>query len=197
MSNPSGVKLSNGSYRGGSSIIKRGGSFGSFDPAESKNTVRAPKKKTAPPSKGIPKPQPPQSLQVQRKSLLDMAANAAVSKKKKKLKFPKNISDEVKRDVARIGSIAEWASKQKGFKALVEGKLERRNTRALRSQADPKPKNRETRSDNSTGQKFRSSNMRRIKKLRSEITEAKDFIRITEKEINRLLRADGQTLDEQ
>lgn len=177
--------MSRGCYSGSHTIVRADGSFSSYDPAESRyEPIR--KNNRTKSAKNAVKQVKPLSLGAQRKSLLNIAADACVLNRKLGLKFPKNIGDEVQQDVARVGTIEAWASKQDGFNELVKNKLQKKQERERRKDraATSKPlKNFVKRTRTFHKQE---PDPKRIALLKREIAQAQEFIRCAEKEIRRL-----------
>ncbi|WP_299567514.1 hypothetical protein [uncultured Sulfitobacter sp.] len=128
----------------------------------------------------------PLSLSAQRKILLNIAADARVSNRKQGLKFPKNIGDEVQQDVARIGTLEAWVSKQAGFNELVKKKLQKKQERENRKDKSAIAKPLEVVVKRPRTVHKQEPNSKRIALLKSEIAQAQEFIRCAEKEIKRL-----------
>ncbi|MFG5381727.1 hypothetical protein [Yoonia sp. R2-816] len=178
--------LRRGSYSGGHTIIRADGSFGSFDPAETRyEPKRAQKNKTKRPKKAV-KPSKPLPLAAQRKMLLNIAADARVSNRKQGLKFPKNIGDEIQQDVARAGTIEAWASKQAGFNELVKTKLQKKQAKAKRKSNTAGPVQVEVVAKRRRAVQKPKPDLDRIAFLKDEIAQAREFISLAEKEIKHL-----------
>jgi len=190
--------MSRGTYSGGHTVIKADGSFGSYDPAENRDfakPVRKKKPKQASKVAKSPKKTKPVktlSLVEQRKALLNAAADARVALRPPGMKFPKNIGDEVKRDVARIGTIEDWAAKQVGFAELVRKKKEKKKAKGKVKEAVAPAKEAPAKIISAEGNPVLSDTKSRIARLTSEISQAKEFIRLAEKEIERLRGASDE-----
>lgn len=185
--------MSRGGYSGGHTIVRADGSFSSYDPAESRYEPKRKRKKTTKSAKKASKSVKSLSLGEQRKSLLNIAADARVSNSKKSLKFPKNIGDEVKQDVDRIGTIEEWAAKQAGFDELVEKKLQKKQDRKKRREKPANSKPVEVVVKQPRAVHKQKSDAQRIALLKSEISQAEEFIRLAENEIKRLQSEGSQS----
>lgn len=178
--------MSRGHYSGGHTIIRADGSFGSYDPAETRYEPKKSQKKKAKPSKKTVKQSKSLPLAAQRKMLLNIAADARVSNRKQGLKFPKNIGDEIQQDVARIGTIEAWASKQAGFNELVKTKLQKKQARGRRKTKASGPVQVEVVAKRQRAVQKPEPDKDRIAFLKSEIAQAQEFIRFAEREIKRL-----------
>jgi len=178
--------LSRGAYSGGHTIIRKDGSFASYDPAETRYEQKRTRKKKAKPPKKSVKRSKPLSLTAQRKTLLNIAADARVSNRTQGLKFPKNIGVEVQQDVARIGTIEQWASKQVGFNELVKNKLQKRQAKEKRKNKSAGLVPVEVVAPRSRPVQKSERDKNPIAFLKSEIAQAQEFIRLAEKEIKRL-----------
>ncbi|WP_144430668.1 hypothetical protein [Jannaschia donghaensis] len=178
--------MSKGSYSGGHTIIRADGSFGSIDPAETRyEPKRAQKNKAKKPKKAV-KPSKPLPLAAQRKMLLNIAADARASNRKQGLKFPKNICDEVQQDVARVGTIEAWASKQAGFNDLVKTKVDKKQAKAKRKSNTAGPVQVEVVAKRQRAIQKPKPDNNRIAFLKGEIAQAREFISLAEKEIKHL-----------
>ena len=184
--------MSRGSYVGGHTIIRANGSFGSYDPAETKNIPNRDQKKKPKRANRPGKVKKPMSLPEQRKFLLNLAADARVSNRKPGPKFPKNITIEMQEEVARTGSIDAWAATQTGFAELVKSKIIKKalkDNRKSKSKSKSKTQvsveivKKKPHSDHKS-----APDTERIAFLKSEIAQAQAFIRQAEKEIDLLLR---------
>lgn len=178
--------MSKGTYSGGHTIIRTDGSFGSYDPAETRYEPKRPQnKKTKSPKKTV-KQSKPLPLAAQRKTLLNIAADARVSNRKQGLKFPKTIGEEVQKDVARIGTIEAWASKQTGFNELIKKKLQKKQAKERRKNKSESPVLVEVVTQRPRAAPKPEPDKNRIALLKSEIAQAQEFIRFAEREIKRM-----------
>lgn len=178
--------MSKGTYSGGHTIIRADGSFGSYDPAETKGERTRQQKNNSKPAKKVVKQSKPLSLAAQRKLLLNIAVDARVSNRRPGLKFPKNIGGEVQQDVARVGSIEAWASQQVGFNDLVKKKLRKKQVKDARKNKSANPVPVEVVNRRPRAIQKSKPDKNRIAFLKSEIAQAQEFIRFAEKEIERL-----------
>lgn len=175
-----------GTYSGGHTIKRADGSFRSYGLAEPRNGSKRLKNKKNKSLKETVKQSKLQSLAEQRKTVLNIAADSLVSNGKQARKFPRNIGDEVRRDVARIGTIEAWVSKQAGFNELVQKKLQKKKAKERRKNKSKSPVPVEVVTRGPLAAPKPEPDKTRIAFLEREIAQAQEFIRFAEKEIKRL-----------
>lgn len=187
-------------YNGGHTIIRADGSFGSYDPAEithetvkTNNPPNGIHKKSSESAKKRVNAKKPLSLSEQRKTLLNMAADARVSNKKLGLKFPKSIKEDLQQEVTRVGSIDAWGPLQIGFSDMVRKKIQKKTLKEKLTSRSEKSDWVEVIKNDSAPTQASRIDIDRIAFLKDEIAEAEQFIRVAKKEITFLQRRLGVT----
>jgi hypothetical protein len=182
------TRLGRGSYLGGHSLLGKDGSFSTYDPAApfQKDPKASLQRKLNLQKKKKRKMLP--NLEQQRKHLLNVIADRALSKgNKRNLAFPKNIGPDLREEVESFGGFEEWAAHQPDFGAMVEkkrGKKEAKNKKTGKKSLKIPSSNQGL----SAPSAARDGALDRINFLKSEIREAKRFVGFAEREIAKLQR---------